>query len=180
MLEAHLKSITKCRSAVMFLPARQSKRNILHNSLANHRARCQRVGASASNKYFIFMLAPQCGLMHNVTSAVSLQVQRVVALLHHFKYSLTVYVFQHQCHQVTFLVHDVFLATESDSANDSRLANVLHWYSVFVLYQYFVYVFSAYVTPLIVCKMWYSVKDVFHFMPSKANYCGNQLAEEIQ
>ncbi len=69
------------------------------------------------------MLAPQCGLMHNVTSAMSLQVQRVVALLHHFKYSLTVCVCvcvsQHQRHQVRFLVHDVFLADEGDSDYDS-------------------------------------------------------------
>lgn len=68
----------------------RSKRNILHNSLANHHGRCQGVGASANNKYFIFMLAPQCGLMHNVTPAISLQVQCIVALLHYFKYSLTV------------------------------------------------------------------------------------------
>lgn len=39
------------------------------------------------------MLALQRGLMHNVTSAMSPQVQcvqYVVALLHYFKYSLTV------------------------------------------------------------------------------------------
>lgn len=38
------------------------------------------------------MLAPQFGLMHNVTAAISLQVQCVVALLHYLKYSLAVYV----------------------------------------------------------------------------------------
>lgn len=60
-------------------------------SSASHRGRCQEVGASASNKYFIFMLAPLCGLMHNVTSAVSLQVQHVVTSLHFFKYTVIVY-----------------------------------------------------------------------------------------
>lgn len=37
------------------------------------------------------MLAPQCGLMHNVTSAMSLQVQCKVTLLQYFKYIVTKY-----------------------------------------------------------------------------------------
>lgn len=37
------------------------------------------------------MLAPQCGLIHNVTFAVFLQVQCKVTLLHYFKYSVTMF-----------------------------------------------------------------------------------------
>lgn len=47
------------------------------------------------------MLPLHCGLMHKVTSAVSLQVQCVVTLLHYFKYAVTMYFL---CTSVTFLV----------------------------------------------------------------------------
>lgn len=70
MLEAHLKSITKCCSTVISCQWGRSKRNILHNTLANHHGRCQGARVSASNTYFISILASQCGLkLHNVTSA---------------------------------------------------------------------------------------------------------------
>lgn len=102
------------------------------------------------------MLAPQCGLMHNVTSAMSLQVQHVVALLHHSKYSLTVCV----CLSTSVTKSDFLYMMCSwqmkvvlimTLMNSSHRANMLHWFSVFAPHQCNVYVSSAYVTPLAVC-----------------------------
>lgn len=78
MLEAHLKSITKCHSAVMFLLPAKAEEQEKHPAQLFSRAtelHAKGLGARASNKYFISMPAPQRGLMHNVTSAMSLQVQ---------------------------------------------------------------------------------------------------------
>lgn len=55
MLEAYLKSIIECYSPLMLLPARQGQSPAQPFS---HQGRCQSDEASASNKYFIFILVP--------------------------------------------------------------------------------------------------------------------------